>query len=198
MKNTILATLMLALAGGANAELIQHTDQIAEVKFTGSTYALGKHVGTEGREQIIDSINRFNEMLGVMLPGLSVDSLAASFAGAEVFEKLHKHSPDAAQYIEGLSDALNLPEEYLLAVAMSDEAILESQRNGGMGFLQAEAPAKCTVMGQTNGKGKAWGAANFDYMGINYEALSFLTILTRMVILASSKRGWPNSLWWCF
>ncbi|MDG3086418.1 carcinine hydrolase/isopenicillin-N N-acyltransferase family protein [Vibrio hannami] len=62
---------------------------------------------------------------------------------------------------------------------MSDEAVFESQRSGGLGFLEEgkkkdEAPAKCTVMGKVDGKGKGWGVANFDYMGINYEGLMYL------------------------
>ncbi|WP_199449381.1 C45 family peptidase, partial [Vibrio harveyi] len=52
------------------------------------------------------------------------------------------------------------------------------QAQGGMGFLQAEhdpnAPAKCTVMAKTDQKGHAWGAANFDYMGVNYTGLIVL------------------------
>jgi len=174
MKKSLIALALTVASLGVNAQLIQHTDQIAEVKFTGSSYELGLHVGEVAKDQILDSVERFNDTLGIMLPGLNVASLGKSFEGANVFEKLKSTSPDAAQYIQGLSESLNLPPSFLLAVGMSDEAILESQRNGGMGFLQAEAPAKCSVMGQTDGKGKAWGAANFDYMGVNYEGLIVL------------------------
>lgn len=185
MKKSIIAAsiALSALFGSsfANAELIQHTDQIAEVKFTGSSYELGKHVGEVAKDQILDSIDRFDQLLGVMLPGLNVISLSKSFDGQDVYGKLQKTSPDAAAYIKGLSESLNRSPNLLLAVGMSDEAILESQRNGGMGFLQAEkaghdpkAPAKCTTYGYSNGEGKAWGQANFDYMGINYEGLIML------------------------
>lgn len=174
MKKTLLAALLAGAALNVNAELIQHTDQIAEVKFTGSTYELGKHVGEVGYDQIHDAIGRFNDTLGVMLDGLNVASLGKGFESSGVFEKLQKDSPDAAAYIQGLSESLNLPPSFLLAVGMSDEAILESQANGGVGFLQSEPPARCTVMGRSNGKGKAWAAANFDYMGVNYEGLIVL------------------------
>lgn len=181
MKKSVVATLLAVLAFGAQAELIQHTDQIAEVKFTGSSYELGKHVGDVAGEQILDGINRFDQTLDVMLPGLSVAKLSKSFQEKHIYSTLQKASPDAASYIKGLSESLNKDPNLLLAVGMSDEAILESQRNGGMGFLQAEkvghdpkAPAKCTVMGASNGKGKAWGQANFDYMGINYKGLIVL------------------------
>lgn len=40
MKKTLFASLIALLSAGVNAELIQHTDQIAEVKFTGSTMSL--------------------------------------------------------------------------------------------------------------------------------------------------------------
>ena len=174
MKKTLLAAALMASSLCVQAELIQHTDQIAEVKFTGSTYDLGKHVGDVASKQITRSIHRFDTTLGVMLPGLTLESLSKNFKNAGVFAKLQKHSPDAAAYIKGLSESMELSPDYLLAVGMSDEAILESQRNGGIGFLQSEQPAKCTVMGQTNGEGLAWGAANFDYMAINYEGLIVL------------------------
>jgi len=181
MKKSLLAFAIASLSLSAHAELIQHTDQIAEVKFTGSTYELGKHVGEEGKEQILDAIGRFNETLGVMLPGLSVEGLSETFADKKVFEKLVKASPDAARYIQGLSESLDLAPNYLLAVGMSDEAILESQRSGGMGFLQAEkgahdpsAPAKCTAMSVKSEDGKTWAAHNFDYMAVNYEGLIML------------------------
>ncbi|WP_406608887.1 C45 family autoproteolytic acyltransferase/hydolase [Agarivorans sp. JK6] len=180
MKKFLLS-LAVALPLVANAELIQHTDQIAEVRFTGSSYELGYHVGTEGKEQILDAIDRFNDTLGIMLPGLNVISLAKSFDGNQVFLHLSKTSPDAAAYISGMADALNQSPNLLLAVAMSDEAILESQRNGGLGFLQTEAtghnpaaPSKCTTFGYSNEAGHAWAGANFDYMGINYEGLIVL------------------------
>ncbi len=181
MKKSVVVTLLGVLAFGAQAELIQHTDQIAEVQFTGSSYELGKHVGDVAGEQILDGIDRFDHTLDVMLPGLSVSKLSNSFKEKHIYTTLQKASPDAAAYIKGLSESLNKDPNLLLAVGMSDEAILESQRSGGMGFLQAEkvghdpkAPAKCTVMGVSNGKGKAWGQANFDYMGINYEGLIVL------------------------
>lgn len=175
------AVLTLNITGAAHAELIQHTDQIAEVKFTGTTYELGKHVGEVARDQILDSIDRFNDTLGVMLPGLNVISLTKTFQGNDVYERLKKYSPDAADYIKGLSDSVNRDPNLLLVVGMSDEAILESQSKGGIGFLQTEkaghdpkAPAKCTVMGVTDENGKAWAAANFDYMAINYTGLIVL------------------------
>lgn len=182
MNKTIIASIIAgSMAFGAQAQLIQHTDQIAEVQFTGSTYELGKHVGEVANDQIHAAIKRFDNTLNVMLPGLSVKKLEATFDKAHVYENLKKESPDSAAYIQGLSESMQLSPNYLLAVGMSDEAILESQRSGGMGFLQAEkaghdpkAPAKCTVMGQSDGKGKAWGAANFDYMGVNYEGLIVL------------------------
>lgn len=174
MKKTLFASLIALLSAGVNAELIQHTDQISEVKFTGSTYELGKHVGEVAKDDILDSISRFDDTLGVMLPGLNVASLGKSYEGEQVFENLQQQSPEAASYIKGLSESLNLPPSFLLAVGMSDEAILESQRNGGIGFLQAEAPAKCSVMGMTDGEGKGWGVANFDYMAVNYEGLIVL------------------------
>jgi hypothetical protein len=184
MKKTILA-LSIAIASISSipvqAELIQHTDQIAEIQFTGSSYELGKHVGDVAKDQILDGIDRFNELLGAMLPGLNIISLSKSFDGQNIFEKLQSSSPDAAAYIKGLADSLNRSPNLLLAVGMSDEAILESQSNGGMGFLQSEkpahdpaAPAKCTTMGISDSNGKAWGQANFDYMGINYEGLIVL------------------------
>ncbi|WP_076410644.1 C45 family autoproteolytic acyltransferase/hydolase [Shewanella sp. UCD-KL12] len=184
MKNTITAlsiTIASVFAFPAQAELIQHTDQIAEVQFTGSSYELGKHLGDVAKDQILDSIDRFNNMLGVMLPGLNVISLSKSFDSQNIYGKLQKSSPDAAAYIGGLAEALNRDPNLLLAVGMSDEAILESQRNGGMGFLQSDKPAynpsepaKCTVMGMSDKQGKAWAQANFDYMGINYEGLIVL------------------------
>ncbi|ABZ77749.1 hypothetical protein Shal_3202 [Shewanella halifaxensis HAW-EB4] len=184
MNRTIIAVSLAfssLFTAGAQAELIQHTDQIAEVKFEGSSYQLGKHVGEVAKAQILDGIERFDETLGVMLPGLNVIALSKSFDGQDVFGKLQASSPDAAAYIQGLSESLNRSPNLLLAVGMSDEAILESQRSGGMGFLQAEkmahdpaAPAKCTVMGMSDQKGRAWGQANFDYMGINYQGLIVL------------------------
>jgi hypothetical protein len=177
----VAATVALSISGAANAELIQHTDQIAEVKFTGTTYELGKHVGEVAKGQVLDGIDRFNETLGVMLPGLNVISLTKSFQGKDVYGRLKKSSPDAAAYIKGLSEALNRDPNLLLVVGMSDEAILESQSRGGIGFLQTgkkghdpKAPAKCTVMGVTDKNGKAWAGANFDYMGINYTGLIIL------------------------
>ncbi len=184
MKNVITAlsiSIASIIAFPAQAELIQHTDQIAEVQFTGNTYELGKHVGIVAKDQILDSIDRFNDMLGIMLPGLNVIGLSKSFDSQNIYGKLQKSSPDAAAYIGGLAETLNRDPNLLLAVGMSDEAILESQRNGGMGFLQSEkpaynpsAPAKCTVMGMSNKQGKAWAQANFDYMGVNYEGLIVL------------------------
>ena len=184
MKKTILA-LSIAIpfisSIPVQAELIQHTDQIAEIQFTGSSYELGKHVGKVAKDQILEGIDRFNNLLGVMLPGLNVISLSKSFDGQNIFEKLQSSSPDAAAYIKGLADSLNRSPNLLLAVGMSDEAILESQRNGGIGFLQSDklmhdpaAPAKCTTMGISNARGMAWGQANFDYMAINYEGLIVL------------------------
>ncbi|WP_028769201.1 C45 family autoproteolytic acyltransferase/hydolase [Shewanella fidelis] len=182
-KSIIAATLALSsiFSVGAQAELIQHTDQIAEVKFQGSSYELGLHVGVVAKAQILDGIERFDNTLGVMLPGLNVISLSKSFEAQSIFTKLKASSPDAAAYIQGLSESLNRSPNLLLAVGMSDEAILESQRSGGMGFLQAEkpahdpaAPAKCTVLGMSDKQGRAWGQANFDYMGINYEGLIVL------------------------
>lgn len=182
MKKIIIACMfLLSLTITANAEFIQHTDQIAEVKFTGTSYELGKHVGEVAKNQILDGIDRFNHTLGVMLPGLNVISLTKSFQGNDVYGRLKKYSPDASTYIKGLSDSLNRDPNLLLVVGMSDEAILESQSKGGIGFLQTEkpghdpkAPAKCTVMGVTDQNGKAWGAGNFDYMGINYTGLIVL------------------------
>ncbi|PSV47352.1 C45 family autoproteolytic acyltransferase/hydolase [Photobacterium indicum] len=181
MRKSVIVTLLAVSAFGAKAELIQHTDQIAEVKFTGSSYELGKHVGAVAKNQVLDAIKRFDSTLDVMLPGLSISKLSTSFKEKNVYGKLQKASPDAAAYIEGLAESLDKDPDLLLAVGMSDEAILESQRNGGMGFLQTEkaghdpkAPAKCTVMGVSDGKGKAWGQANFDYMGINYKGLIVL------------------------
>lgn len=182
MKKSIIASVItLGMAFSSHAEIIQHTDQIAEVRFTGSSYELGKHVGDVAKDQIIDGITRFDTTLDVMLPGLSVASLAKTFEQQNVYKKLQQSSPDAAAYIDGLATSLNLDHSMLLAVGMSDEAILESQRSGGMGFLQSNkgkhdpaAPAKCTTMGISDGKGTAWGQANFDYMGINYEGLIVL------------------------
>ncbi|WP_221070328.1 C45 family autoproteolytic acyltransferase/hydolase [Vibrio alfacsensis] len=182
MKKSFLAVSISMMATfGVQADLIQHTDQIAEIKFTGSTYELGKHVGEVGKEQILDGIQRFDDTLGVMLPGLNVKGLSATFAKNDVFNKLVKSSPDAGRYIQGLSESLDLDPNYLLAVGMSDEAILESQRNGGVGFLQAEkpahdpsAPAKCTAMAVKSKDGKSWVAHNFDYMGVNYDGLMML------------------------
>lgn len=180
MKKAILALSVLA-AFNVQAELIQHTDQIAEIKFTGSTYELGKHVGEVAKDQILDGIDRFDATLDKMLPGLSVISLSKAFDGQNVYGKLEKASPDAAAYIKGLADSLNRDPNLLLAVGMSDEAILESQRNGGVGFLQAEkpahdssAPAKCTAMSVKSENGKAWAAHNFDYMAVNYDGLIML------------------------
>ncbi|GJM65106.1 C45 family autoproteolytic acyltransferase/hydolase [Persicobacter diffluens] len=173
MKKFVLAlALVICSVFATQAEIIQHTHQIAEVKFTGSSYALGRHVGEVAQDQILDGIGRFNKTLGVMLPGLSVESLSRNFKEKGVYAKLEQSSPDAAAYIKGLSDALGFEPDYLLSVGMSDEAILESQRNGGVGFL--EAPAKCTVMGRTDSAGQAWAAANFDYMGVNYKGLIVL------------------------
>lgn len=182
MKKTITAlALAMGMSATANAQLIQHTDQIAEVQFTGSTYELGKHVGNVAKDQILDSIDRFDTTLGVMLPGLNVISLSKSFESKNVFGKLEKSSPDAAAYIKGLAESLNRSPNLLLVVAMSDEAILESQRNGGMGFLQADkaghdpkAPAKCTSIAVKAKGDKSWAASNFDYMGINYTGLIML------------------------
>ncbi len=169
----VIFLIFWAAAVTAQAGLIQHTDQIAEVRFTGTTYELGRHVGEVAKKQITDAIARFDKTLGIMLPGLSVESLTSSFDRNGIYAKLQKASPDAAAYIKGLSESLQLPPNYLLAVGMSDEAILESQSKGGIGFLE-EAPAKCTVMAQTDGTGNAWGAANFDYMGVNYTGLIVL------------------------
>ncbi|NKF50506.1 hypothetical protein G3R49_07970 [Shewanella sp. WXL01] len=181
MKKTLLASLIAFTAFSANAELIQHTDQIGEVQFTGSTYELGKHVGEVAGDQVESAIERFSDTLGQMLPGLSAESLSKSFDDQQVFAKLKKASPESASYIRGLADQLNKNPNLLLAVAMSDEAILESQRNGGMGFLQAEkgahdpsAPAKCTSMAVAASGNKAWAASNFDYMGVNYTGLLML------------------------
>ncbi|WP_096086258.1 C45 family autoproteolytic acyltransferase/hydolase [Agaribacterium haliotis] len=169
------ACIALIISASANAELIQHTDQIAEVKFEGSSYELGLHVGTVAKEQILDGIDRYNDMLGEMLPGLNVISLAKGMQGQNLFLRLKTVSPDAANYIKGLADSLNRDPHLLLAVGMSDEAVLESQRNGGMGFLQDKpASERCTVMGISDGQGRAWAQANFDYMGINYEGLIVL------------------------
>ena len=177
----VAATVAIIVPGAAHAELIQHTDQIAEVKFTGTSYELGKYVGEIAKDQILDGIDRFNNMLGIMLPGLNVDSLTKTFQDKNVYERLKKYSPDAADYIKGLSESLNRDPNLLLVVGMSDEAILESQSKGGIGFLQTEkaghdpkAPAKCTVMGVTDENGKAWAGANFDYMAINYTGLIVL------------------------
>lgn len=182
MKSVIIVCMtVIGLVGIANAELIQHTDQIAEIKFTGTTYELGKHVGEVAKEQILDGINRFDHTLGVMLPGLNIASLSKTFREKQVYERLKQYSPDAADYIKGLSESLKRDPYSLLAVGMSDEAILESQSKGGIGFLQTEkaghdpkASAKCTVMGLSDEKGKAWAGANFDYMGINYTGLIIL------------------------
>lgn len=179
MKKSLIYTALLSLFSlQASAKLIQHTEQIAEVQFNGSSYELGQHVADVAGAQILDSIDRFNNMLGVMLPGLNVVSISKSFESKDVFTKLEKSSPDAAAYIKGLAKGLNRTPELLLSVAMSDEAILESQSNGGMGFLQADvdssAPARCTVMAKSDQQGSAWGAANFDYMGINYTGLIVL------------------------
>ncbi|MCL1146803.1 C45 family autoproteolytic acyltransferase/hydrolase [Shewanella sp. 10N.261.52.F9] len=179
MKKSIIALSMLFTCS-AHAQLIQHTDQIAEVQFSGSSYELGKHVGVVAKKQILDGIERFNETLGVMLPGLNVIALSKGFDGQDVYGKLQKSSPDAAAYITGLAESLNRDPNLLLAVGMSDEAILESQRSGGMGFLatekthQAAAPAKCTSIAIAADGDKAWAASNFDYMGINYEGLIML------------------------
>jgi len=178
MKKIITTIIiMVGLVTSLSAKLIQHTDQIAEVQFTGSSYELGLHVGDVAKVQILQSIDKFDNILGVMLPGLSIDKLSKRFKEKRVFEKLQKSTPDGAEYISGLAKALDKDVNVLLTVAMSDEAILESQANGGIGFLQTkdthnpEAPAKCSVMGMTNKAGKAWAGANFDYMGINYTGL---------------------------
>jgi len=161
-----------------NGELIQHTDQIAEVRFTGSSYELGKYVGEVAKDQILGGIDRFDHTLGVMLPGLNVISLSKSFEDQDVFDRLKATSPDAEAYIQGLAKSLNRTPCLLLAIGMSDEAIYESQRNGGVGFLQAghdpELQAKCTVMGISDKNGKGWAGANFDYMGVYYEGLIML------------------------
>ncbi|ABV35985.1 hypothetical protein Ssed_1374 [Shewanella sediminis HAW-EB3] len=179
MKALIFSTLVLATSFSVNAELIQHSEQIGEIKFTGSTYELGQHVGEVASEQILAGMQRFDTTLGVMLPGLSLSKLEQSFTDNKVFSKLKLASPDAAQYIAGLSASLDISPNRILAVGMSDEAILESQRSGGMGFLQAEghqpaAPAKCTSFAVKAKGGKAWAASNFDYMGINYQGLLML------------------------
>ncbi len=178
LKSTsAIVAVTMAAALPASAELIQHTDQIAEVKFTGSSYDLGQHVGDVAGDQIRAAIGRFDDTLGVMLPGLSVASLSETFDENKVFTNLKAASPDAAAYIQGLADQMEVTPNTLLAVGMSDEAILESQSKGGIGFLQ-DAPAKCTVFGQTDGNGKAWAGANFDYMGVNYTGLIVLNHTT--------------------
>ena len=179
-KLLITVFVVLGLVSNLSAKLIQHTDQIAEIEFTGSAYELGLYTGDVAKKQILESIKRFDNILGVMLPGLSTDKLAKKFKEKKVFEKIQKTSPYGSAYISGLAKALDKDINILLAVAMSDEAILESQANGGIGFLQTEAqdklraPAKCSVMGISDKKGKAWAGANFDYMGINYTGLIVL------------------------
>ncbi|MDG3088504.1 hypothetical protein P7F88_21535 [Vibrio hannami] len=96
MKKTLLASLLSVIALNANAELIQHTDQIGEVQFTGSTYELGKHVGEVAGDQVENAIERFSDTLGQMLPGLSAESLSKSFDEQKVFTKLEKASPESA------------------------------------------------------------------------------------------------------
>ncbi|QDO83405.1 hypothetical protein FM037_09415 [Shewanella psychropiezotolerans] len=184
MKKSLIALLVLCtvFTFTAQAKLFQHTDQIAEIQFNGSSYELGKHVGEVAKDQILDSIDRFDSTLGMMLDGLNVISISKSFEAKDVFNRLKVASPEAAAYIKGLSESLNRTPELLLSVAMSDEAILESQMNGGMGFLQTEtepaynpaAPAKCTVAAQDQKNGYAMGAANFDYMAANYTGLIVL------------------------
>ena len=179
-KLLITVFVVLGLVSNLSAKLIQHTDQIAEIEFTGSAYELGLYTGEVAKKQILESIKRFDNILGVMLPGLSTDKLAKKFKEKKVFEKIQKTSPYGSAYISGLAKALDKDINILLAVAMSDEAILESQANGGIGFLQTEtqnnlrSPAKCSVMGISDKKGKAWAGANFDYMGINYTGLIVL------------------------
>ena len=86
MKSTVYSALIaMASAIPTQAELIQHTEQIAEIRFTGTSYELGKHVGTVADQQVRDAIARFDETLGVMLPGLSVDSLTESFDKNEIY-----------------------------------------------------------------------------------------------------------------
>ena len=141
-KALITCIVAASFTSAANAELIQHTDQIAEVRFTGTSYELGKHVGEVAKDQILDCINRFDRTLGIMLPGLSVSSLSETFEKNDVYGQLRKCSPDAAAYIKGLSESLDRAPNLLLVVGMSDEAILESQSKGGIGFLQTEKPVR--------------------------------------------------------
>ncbi|WP_051303423.1 hypothetical protein [Psychromonas aquimarina] len=184
MKKSIIALTLAAAAvfsASANAKLIQHTDQIAEVQFTGSSYELGKHVGDVAGDQVLRSIDRFDEVLGIMLKDLSVDKITKTFAENKVYTHLAAKSPDAGAYIKGLSESLNMSPNRLLAVGMADEAILESQRNGGIGFLEEvpqnavahdpNAPTHCTSFAYGDGSGKAWAHTNYDYMAINYENL---------------------------
>ena len=182
-RQTLCSVLLaFGMVASASAELIQHTDQIAEVRFSGTAYELGQHVATVAGDQVRDAIDDYAETLDTMLPGLHVMALAKGMEGNRVYPRLKAVSPDSAAYIQGMADTLNLPESLLLSVAMSDEAILESQANGGMGFLQASksdthdpaAPAKCTTFGYSDGQGSGWGMANFDYMGINYSKLIVL------------------------
>ncbi|WP_211830142.1 C45 family autoproteolytic acyltransferase/hydolase [Kistimonas asteriae] len=183
LKQTLCsAFLAIGMVASASAALIQHTDQMAEVRFSGTAYELGQHVATVAGDQIREAMDDYAGTLDTMLPGLHVMALAKGMEGNRVYPRLKEVSPDGAAYIQGMADTLNLPESLLLSVAMSDEAILESQANGGMGFLQASkpdthdpaAPAKCTTFGYSDGQGYGWGMANFDYMGINYSNLIVL------------------------
>ncbi|BAJ01936.1 C45 family autoproteolytic acyltransferase/hydolase [Shewanella violacea] len=181
MKKITLCAALLATAFASNASMIQHTDNITEVQFKGSSYELGKYVGVVAKEQILDSIDRYDATLGLMLEGLNVIAISKYLESNKIFQRIQAATPDGAAYISGLADSLNRTPELLLSVAMSDEAILVSQANGGIGFLQSQksgynpaAPAKCTVFAQNQGKGYAMGGANFDYMAANYKGLIIL------------------------
>ena len=177
MQKTLIALALAVSAFGAQAKLIQHTDQIAEIKFTGSNYELGKHVGEVAGDQVLTAMGRFDKLMGIMLEGLSLDKITQTFEENGVHAKLMETSPHAGQYIKGLAESLNMSPNRLLAVGMADEAVLESQRKGGMGFLESEAPhdpsapSKCTIFAYADGSGTAWGHYNYDYMAINYEQL---------------------------
>ncbi|WP_096086356.1 C45 family autoproteolytic acyltransferase/hydolase [Agaribacterium haliotis] len=183
IKKVVSFCSAMALSFCAHAELIQHSEQIAEVRFSGSSYELGLHVGEVAKEQILDGIARFDKTLDFMLPGMSVAELARTMQAQQLYQRLEQVSPDAADYLEGLSLSLERDPHFLLAVAMSDEAILESQKNGGVGFMQnslsysASTPSRCTVMAISDKQGRAWGQANFDYMAANYEGLIVLNHL---------------------
>ena len=107
--------LVASMAFNVSAEVI---------KFSGSSYHLGKHVAFEQKNKILDAIDAFHQILQNMSPSIHIMAIAKGLEGEEAHKKLLKTNPDLALYLQCMSEVLNRNPNLLLAVSMSNKDIL--------------------------------------------------------------------------